>query len=620
MSDIGTDVLGARARERRMIVLLVAGLVYAAWVATEVVAWRLSFHPNLGRPAVVLGTTGTRWARVLAGLLAAGCVMGVVLPRGRRAVPWLALLGIGSWSVSLGTVYWPTRLLVWGLGYQHVATIAPILRDAAYVFAGVAGVAAVAIILAVSRRSAAPVSGSHGTAQWGRNDELTVDAGVLVGVGESADRRRPAPLLRYDGDGHLLTVAPTRSGKGIGVVIPNLLSYPGSIVVTDPKGENHAVTVAARTAMGQTVHVLDPFGAVSGTASFNPLAIIDPQSADGHDDAWMLADMLVAPDGRAGDHVFWSEEARALLAGLILYVATHENDPRMRTLAGVRAALTQPKAGFTLMLAEMGKCEGLVARAAARLDQKDERERSGVISSAQSHTHFLDSKRMAAVMGSSTFAWEALKAGRATVYLVLPPERLRTYRRWMRLMVGCAMRAMTRVAGRPDVRVLFLLDEFAHLGRVAPIEDAVSLVGGYGVGLWMLVQDLAQLRKCYPDGWQTFLANADVLQTFGVNDWDTAEMMSKLTGEETIRVVSESRSSGVTRGRTGASQEGSGATTAERGRRLMLPDEIRRMAADDSLLLMRGRPPYRVRRIDYRSRPELAARAAANPMYEKVGA
>jgi type IV secretion system protein VirD4 len=151
-----------------------------------------------------------------------------------------------------------------------------------------------------------------------------------------------------------------------------------------------------------------------------------------------------------------------------------------------------------------------------------------------------------------------------------------------------------------------------------PIERAVGLVGGYGVTFWLLVQDLAQLRGTYPERWQSFLANADVLQAFGVNDYDTADHLSKTLGEATIHVASENRSAGRSRGHHAQRQEGAALTTAERARRLLTPDEVLRLGSDEQLLLARGRYPVRARRLDYRTEPALAALADANPMYTRA--
>ena len=156
-----------------------------------------------------------------------------------------------------------------------------------------------------------------------------------------------------------------------------------------------------------------------------------------------------------------------------------------------------------------------------------------MLSSAQRHTHFLDSPRMTAVMGRSDFPFAALKERTATVFLVLPPDRISTYSRWLRLMVAQALGELARSAARPSAPVLFLLDEFAALGRLEPVEQAMGLMAGYGVQLWPILQDLHQLRGTYDARAGTFLSNAGLVQVFNVNDTDTAEWVSRALGEMT---------------------------------------------------------------------------------------
>ncbi len=260
-----------------------------------------------------------------------------------------------------------------------------------------------------------------GSARLGSTSRLRRDTGVIVG-------RDGDGLLRLTGEGHLLTIAPTGSGKGVSSVIPNLLTYPGSVLVTDPKGENVAVTARARRMLGQRVHVLDPFGIAGGVDSFNPLDMIDTSSVDAYDEATLLADMLVVPDGTSSeDAAHWTEEARALLTGLLLYVAAHE-PPVARTLTRVRQLLTAEQSVFIATLNDMQRSDranGLIAEAGNQLLQKAEKEQSGVVSTARRHTHFLSSPRMTAVLSTSSVSFGGLKREPATVYLVLPPYHLR---------------------------------------------------------------------------------------------------------------------------------------------------------------------------------------------------
>jgi type IV secretion system protein VirD4 len=456
--------------------------------------------------------------------------------------------------------------------------------------------------------------GSHGTARWGDPKSLRRPAGLLLG-GSGRD------LLRYEDEGHILTVAPTGSGKGVGVVIPNLLDYPGSVVVVDLKGENHAVTAARREQFG-AVQTLDPFRLRGEeTAAFNPMALLSPDSDLCDADAATLAYLLVLPSTE-GDSAFWDEEAAALLSGLLLYVAAHEPDER-RHLGTVRAYLTLGSTEWDTLLQAMAasdRAHGLIARAAHRLQQKENRERSGVVSTAQRHTHFLDSPAILRTLTGSTLDLAQLKTEVLSLYLVMPPERLGSHGRWLRLVAGSAIQAMLKTPRLSPHRVLFLLDEFAQLGRLQPLEQAVTLLRGYGVRLWLLVQDLAQVRATYGPRADSILANAAVLQAFGTNDVQTAEYLSRRTGQTTVYSTSENRSTGQSFNRplSATSQTGHAYSSTESARPLLTPDEVLRLPSSEQLLFLSGADPLRVERLDYLRDPRFRGLFAPNPMHREV--
>ena len=596
---------------------LVAALVLIALIAIECgvtfAASRLHFAQEFGPPAATIPVEWRMDLRVAAILLfgVSGCTLCFRGSRPFAAVPFA--LGVLSVVCSVGVLYSPLQFLAWQA--EAARSSAPMTvywqswtLSASVMIAG----SGLAISGWRSRRTWTPTT-SHGSAHWGTPAALAMDEGLLLG-------RSRDLLLRFPGEGHILTIAPTRSGKGVSCVIPNLLDHEGSVLVTDPKGENYAVTSRWRLAQGQAVHALDPFGVVGGQARYNPLDLVDVESKDAVDDARMLADMIVLPEGREGDQAFWNEEARGMLTGLILHAVANPN-ASLRTLTHVRTLLTLPPESFGQLLKEMSEspvANGLVARAAARILQKADRERSGVISTAQSHTHFLDSPRMTTTLGSSTFTFADLKRSRVSVYLILPTDRIDGYARWLRLMIACGLLAVYRTPGQPSVRMLFLLDEFAHLRRMHPVQRDIGLAGGYGVRFWLVLQDLSQLRSTYSETWQTFLANVDVLQAFGTNDWDTAEYLSKMTGEATIQVASENRSTGVSHGRHSQRQHGTALSQSETGRRLLFPDEVRRLSPDRQLLFVKGTEPLLVDRINYLKHMPFLERAESNPLYEPV--
>ena len=694
-ADAPSPPSAAFASPEPALLLFGACLIFGAWVATQVVAWRLGFPAWLG-PWGARGATATAqpaW-RALAVCLA-GTALGVALWRpaasdgasdgaraatrpaapGRRRVVVAALLGaVTAAVVSLGPLYNPVRGLAWVLRYREAPGVVGAVVGGWVPTFGVTFLGALAgVLVARAPRRRRQPSASHGSARWAAGEDLVgpaLDApGVLIGrrldatppapraPGADAGagwfaRRAPTPTtLRYVGDGHLLTVAPTRSGKGIGAVIPNLLSWAGPVVVTDPKGENYMVTRDRREAMGHDVVALDPFGITDAAGqgharAFNPLDMLDPAGPDVVDDAMLLADMLVVPDPTGESSGFWDNEARALLAGLILYVAVdRQGDPGQRTLPHVRQLLTAPAAELKQTLAAMlerGRrpdatvADTLIARAAARHLQKADREAASVVSTAQSHTHFLDSPRMVAALTSDgsrqALRLDQLKLGGLeaagpdgvparpplSLYLVLPAERLSTYQRWLRLLIASSLLAITRTRGQARSRVLFFLDEFANLGRMRPVEDGISLAAGYGASFWLFVQDLSQLKALYKDRWETFEGNVSVLQTFGTNDLFTAEHLSKRLGEATVLVESENASAGVSRGRHGSRQQGAAQSVSEKGRRLLTPDEVLRLPMDEQLLFVRGRHPIRARKLDYLRDGEFAGLYGVNPMHDEV--
>lgn len=460
-------------------------------------------------------------------------------------------------------------------------------------------------------RFATPASTVHGSAVFGETREARATLGGSRGliVGRAPEHW----VMRYDGPAHLLTLAPTRSGKGVGVIIPNLLTLDRSVICVDPKGENARVTARARAGFGP-VHVLDPFGA-SGepTSALNPLAGLDPTSLDIAEDAALIAEALVYdPPNQVGE-AHWNEEAKALIAGIILHVVTTA-PPELRTLGAVRDLLTTAPDRFAATLRDMQRnpaAGGLVARAANRHLGKSDREATGVLSSAQRHTHFLDSPRMVAALARSDFAFQDLRDGIVSVFLVLPPDRLAAYARWLRLLVTQGLNDLARAggAGGGDARVLFLLDEFAALGRLEPVERAYGLMAGYGVQLWAILQDLHQLKATYGECAGTFMSNAGVIQVFNVADVDTASWVSRTLGVSTEAFYTSgstesSGSSWSSQGGSSQSSSGTSSTLNYAKRDLLTPDEVMRLPDHVMILLRPGRSPLLVSKLRYYAEAE----------------
>jgi type IV secretion system protein VirD4 len=274
--------------------------------------------------------------------------------------------------------------------------------------------------------------------------------------------------------------------------------------------------------------------------------------------------------------------------------------PERRHLGTLREYLTPAPEAFAALLRRMQESDaagGLIARSANRYLGKSDREAAGVLSSAQRYTHFLDSPRMIGVLSRSDFRFADLKHQNVTVFLVLSPDRLSTYSRWLRLLVSQSLLDMVRDPVKPETPVLYLLDEFASLGHLAPIERAMGLMAGYGVQLWPILQDVHQLRATYGQRAGTFLSNAGVLQVFGANDHDSVRLVSDLLGQETVVFQTMARA---------LDSEKSGISYSQQhtARPLLTPDEVRNLPAQGQLLFLVGQRPIFAKKLVYFADPE----------------
>jgi type IV secretion system protein VirD4 len=636
-----------------------AGILGGMTAATQYIADRLAYHRNLGpglyaRDAVPGGIllAGAALALILAVALARTTV-------GRPACPALIVVALLVYAASRGPIYAPTRGVQWAFAYKAAteqrpdvwARLKPVFVEAQIPAAGGMLLTAAALATLVLAGSTRTASNAHGTAEFGSGAEFllsrqeedrrqrrrraskpVVEPGVMIG------RHRNGRLLWYRGPSHILTMAPTRSGKGVGAVVPTLLRYPGSVVCMDIKGENFAVTWKQRIADGGEVFVLDPFR-ITGDHTYhayaNPFDIIDTRGKRADralDDCKSLAEMLVEESGKENKH--FTEEGRSWLATMMLHVChAFHGKPAERTLMKVRELMTLPEEPFAELMDTMALSDHpLVRRGVARLLQKEERERTGVISTAQAGIDFLDSVPMAGVLvpppaeaEASAQEGEAKHAANQidlslikgeipmTIYLVIPPEALKTHAAWIRMMIACINNMITRIPGRPTHRILMLLDEFAQLGYIRPVLEGISLVGGYGVLFWIIIQDLAQLKGRYRDNWETIFANCDVKQCFGTNDYTTAELLSKMAGETTVYTESGSSGKGRSFGRSSGRSTNYGESVSEKGRRLLFADELMKLRT--WLVFVKGSQPMLLRPINYLSDPEFQGMYQPNPMY-----
>lgn len=392
--------------------------------------------------------------------------------------------------------------------------------------------------------------------------------------------RRAGRVIGWNDDRHVFTTAGSRAGKGVSLIIPNLLHYAGSALVIDCKGELAYYTAARRGSgeglsapgLGQAVHVLDPFDASKWPvkASFNPLGELRWDSPHLIDDAGAFASALVIHPDQGERH--WTESAQAILKALILMVV-RDPDPQRRNLLTVRRLLlltdtkivdkqrsmrnrdsetTDKAALFALLLDEGGDAAGdICAGLGRRLMNMGEEEFGSVMSSVLTQTEWLDSPALQPVLASSKYAngssfdIAGLKHGAMTVYLCLPATRMGTHSRWLRLMISLALIAMERErATTPRPPTLFMLDEFPILGHMQSVLDAVGQMAGFGVKMWFVVQELGRLQQIYKESWSSFIGNAGLVTAFANRDSATLQELARMLGRTDVEAKGRSGAGG----------------------------------------------------------------------------
>lgn len=439
-------------------------------------------------------------------------------------------------------------------------------------------------------------SGSHGSADFAntsdlRQNKLFQKEGFLLG-------KYSGRFMRFNDAGHLLTFAPTRMGKGVGLVIPNLLSYEGSVVVNDIKGENYAITGEFRKQFSKVV-TFDPFERGGQPSShYNPMDFIRINTKDELEDAALITDLIV-PEASDAKDPFWDKAGKELVTALILHVA-HNMPPALRNLGEVRHIVTLPAKELQLIFREMMLSNNqLLKKLGESVSGHEAKVLASILSTVKAKTQVWDSAHLKAITAKSTFQPEELKRNIVSFYFIIPPDQLTYYKPIVRLMNGILLATMLRTHGQPKKRILFLIDEFPALGYMEQIETGIGYLAGYGVSLWLFVQDLSQLKANY-DKWETFISNCRVRMAFGTSDVETAKVLSDMMGNTTIKVDSSgvSKDGGFSLPFSGGKSSVS-SNTSETSRALMTPDEIMNMSNEKQLIFIQGMRPILAQKIRY---------------------
>jgi type IV secretion system protein VirD4 len=477
---------------------------------------------------------------------------------------------------------------------------------------------AVSVVLALlapagPKSGDASASGVHGAARWATAEEaapLYRDDGLILGVGGKGS------LLRFAEQGNALVVGASRSKKGVSVVIPNLLTWPGSMVVTDPKGENYAVTARARRQLGQQAVSFSPLGPAPSWA-FNPLDWVRP-GEDMVDDVATIASAIVPLNPKdPGSH--WEQTARILLRGFMAHAIAAE-PPELRHLGTVHDYFSLGALQFESLLEKMAASSegyGLPRKAANLLLGCGADERGSHLSTCRRMLAFLENPKLQRALSKSEFSMEALLEGRLSLYIGIPQERMEQYRGLLRLFAVLPMETVMRAKRRPrGGDLLLMLDEAAQFGYLEQVEAALSIAGGVGIKSVVVFQDKGQIKKSYPNE-QLFLSTAvQVWLGGGIADLDTAKYVSERLGKKTVYQgnisTSQSQSTGFSKSNSSASMSES---VSETGRSLLTPDEVLNLDAGRSIVFVRGVPPLQPKKAEYYSRPEFSGLHDENPYH-----
>ncbi|MCP3404770.1 conjugal transfer protein TraG [Bradyrhizobium sp. CCGB01] len=551
------------------ILVVFAIVLLTTWAATQWTAWKLGFQPQLG-PA------------------------------------WFML---GDWPV-----YYPWSFFPWWYFYDAYAP--PIFVEGAYIAASGGFISiAVAIGMSVWRAREAKNAETFGSARWARADEvrgtgLLGEDGVVLGKFDHA-------YLRHDGPEHVLCFAPTRSGKGVGLVVPSLLTWPGSAIVHDIKGENWTLTAGFRARHGRVL-LFDPTNAKS--AAYNPLLEVRRGEWEVRD-VQNIADILVDPEGSLEKRNHWEKTSHALLVGAILHVLYAEED---KTLAGVAAFLSDPKRPIESTLAAMMKTAHLggagphpvIASAARELLNKSDNERSGVLSTAMSFLGLYRDPVVAEVTRRCDWRIADIVGARhpTSLYLVVPPSDIARTKPLIRLILNQIGRRLTEDlhAKGNRHRLLLMLDEFPALGRLDFFESALAFMAGYGLKSFLIAQSLNQIEKAYGPN-NSILDNCHVRVSFATNDERTAKRVSDALGTAT-----EMRAMRNYAGHRLSPWLGHlMVSRSETARPLLTPGEVMQLPPADEIVMVAGTPPIRAKKARYFEDRRFKERIVAPPTIAK---
>lgn len=436
----------------------------------------------------------------------------------------------------------------------------------------------------------------HGDAHWATQSEIR-KAGLFQKEGILLGQYKKGMYFIVKDYQHILLFAPTGSGKGVGFVLPNLLFWKESVLVHDIKLENYTFTSGYRSnVLKQKVFVWEPANPQGYSHCYNPLDWIAKTPGQMVDDVQKIT-KIVLPKQE-----FWENEARTLVVGVILYLIADQT--KQQTFGEVVRTLRSDDVAYTLaaaldVLGDDIHPVGYMNLAAFL--QKAEKERSGVISTANSGLELWANPLVDKMTSRSDFDIRTFKKDLTTVYVGLTPDNIKRLEPLMGMFYQQATQFLS--AKIPDKSepygVLFMMDEFPTLGKLEQFLNGIAYFRGYNVKLFLIVQDTQQLKGTYEDsGMNSFLSNATYRITFAANNIETAKLISELIGNKTVLSDSFNRPKFFDLNPASRSIH-----LSKSQRALLLPQEVIGLPRTDQIILIEASPPIRCKKIRYYDDP-----------------
>jgi type IV secretion system protein VirD4 len=431
----------------------------------------------------------------------------------------------------------------------------------------------------------------HGDAHWATEREI-VKAGLRAKKGMLMGENKKGFLVT-DGYQHALLFAPTGSGKGVGFVIPNMLFWEESLIVHDIKLENFEKSSGWRkNHLKQEIFCWVPADQNGRSHCYNPLDWISKKPGQMVDDVQKISSILLPKQE------FWTNEARTLLVGIILYLLADDQKPK--TFGEVVRTIRSDD--FSYLVAVALDTLGNIIHPVGYMNlaaflQKADKERSGVVSTLNSGLELWGNPIIDATTCKSDFNFMNFKVRPTTVFVGLTPDNIHRLKPLMGMFYEQATAFMSQHMPKKEEKygVLFLMDEFPTVGKLQQFLSGIAYFRGYHVRLFLVVQDTQQLKGTYEDtGMNSFLSNSTFRITFAANNVETAKLISELIGNQTVEQTSSSRSKFLDLNANSGS-----ISISQTQRALLLPQEVISMPRDEQIILVEASPPVRTKKIFY---------------------